>query len=98
MLKHIVMFRRKPGIGMNTEIEAAFFARLQHLDREIDLVRGWKLTRNELDRASSWLCVLESSFDDARALDDYMKHPAHQAIVGSLREYFEWATCDYTLT
>ena len=96
MLTHIVLFRRKAGIAKDADIESQFFERLRHLDQQIDLIRGWKLNANELDRPTSWLYVLESRFESVEALDAYLKHPAHQAVVADLKAYFEWAACDYS--
>lgn len=96
MLVHIVMFRRNPGIERDPAIERAFVSGLDGLPQRIALIRHWCLSVNELERPTSWHYVLESSFDDAAALDAYLTHPAHVAVVGSLRHYFDWAVCDYT--
>ena len=58
---------------------------------------GWKLITNELDRPICWGYVLESQFEDASALNEYLFHPLHQALIADLKPYFEWAAVDYTL-
>lgn len=90
------MFRRRPGVERDAAVEADFFARLGALPASVPLIRHWRLSANELERPASWHYVLESTFDDAAALNAYLVHPAHLAVVGSLRHYFEWAACDYT--
>lgn len=95
MLTHIVMFRRKPGVDADVAVEARFFEQLGALHSQVPLIRRWRLSKNELERPTSWHYVLESAFDDVAALDAYLVHPAHVAVVGALRHYFEWAACDY---
>ena len=96
VLIHIVMFRRKPGNEPDAAVEARFFDQLGALHSQVPLIRRWRLSRNQLARPTSWSYVLESAFDDVAALDAYLVHPAHVAVVGSLRHYFDWAVCDYT--
>ena len=52
---------------------------------------------NELDRPIGWDYVLESAVDDAAALQEYLLHPLHQALIADLKPYFEWAAVDYTI-
>lgn len=96
MMRHIVMFRRRPDVAKQTELERTLIRRMQVLDREIDFVRGWHVAANELDRPICWDYVLESTFDDAEAVARYLPHPAHQALVADLKHYFEWVAVDYT--
>lgn len=92
------MFRRRPDVERDAALEARFAEQLGALPAAIASIRRWRLSTNELRRAASWDFVLESAFDDEAALDAYLVDPAHTAIVGSLRHYFEWAACDYTIT
>lgn len=96
MMKHIVMFRRRPGVAKQEALERSLIGRMRGLDREIDFVRGWRVSANELDRPICWDYVLESTFDDAQAVARYLPHPAHQALVTDLKQYFEWVAVDYT--
>lgn len=41
--------------------------------------------------------VLESSFESVEALNAYLFHPLHQALIADLKPYFEWAAVDYTV-
>jgi len=97
MLNHIVMFRRKPDVVANAGLEASLVERMDALGTQIAGIRGWRLSTNELDRPICWGYVLESRFDDASALNDYLFHPLHQALIADLKPYFEWAAVDYTL-
>lgn len=97
MLKHIVLFRRKADVAADATLEKALVARMDALGTQITGIRGWKLSANELDRPVCWGYALESQFDDASALNDYLFHPLHQALITDLKPYFEWAAVDYTM-
>jgi hypothetical protein len=96
MMRHIVMFRRRPEVEKQAALETALIERMRTLDRQIDFVRGWRVSANELDRPICWDYVLESTFDDEAAVGRYLPHPAHQALVADLKPYFEWVAVDYT--
>lgn len=97
MMQHIVMFRRRPDVDRQMPLEQQLIERMRTLDREIDFVRAWRVSANELDRPICWDYVLESTFDDAEAVARYLPHPAHQALIADLKPYFEWVAVDYTL-
>lgn len=96
MMRHIVMFRRLPGVEKQPALEQHLVERMRNLESEIDFIRGWHVAANELDRPICWDYILESSFDDAEAVARYLPHPAHQALVAELKQYFEWVAVDYT--
>jgi len=97
MMRHIVMFRRLPGVEFQPEREAVLVAQMRDLREEIDFIRDWRVAANELDRPICWDYILESSFDDADAVARYLPHPAHQALVADLKQYFEWVAVDYSV-
>lgn len=97
MLRHIVLFRRKADVAQDPAGEAALVARMDALGADIPAIKSWRVARNEIDRPICWDYVLESEVADAAALDDYLFHPLHQALVADLKPYFEWAAVDYTL-
>jgi hypothetical protein len=96
MMKHIVMFRRLSSVPKNAELEAHLVQWMKHLKNDIDFARSWKVSANELDRPICWDYVLETTFDDAEAVNRYLPHPAHVALVTELKKYFEWVAVDYT--
>ncbi|WP_028237887.1 Dabb family protein [Stutzerimonas azotifigens] len=98
MMKHIVMFRRIPGVEPQAELEERLVERMRLLPNSIDFVRDWRVSANELDRPICWDYILESTFDDAQAVAEYLPHPAHQALVADLKQYFEWVAVDYTIS
>lgn len=97
MMRHIVMFRRLPGVDPQPELEAGLVAQMRGLREKIDFIRDWRVAANELDRPICWDYILESSFDDADGVARYLPHPAHQALVTDLKQYFEWVAVDYSV-
>ena len=96
MLNHIVLFKRKPEVARQPQLEQSLVQCMRELETKIHGIRGWKISANELRRPISWDYVLESRFEDKRALDTYLQHPAYLALVSLLKVYFDWAACDYT--
>lgn len=96
MMRHIVMFRRLPGVEKQPELESRLVQGMRDLEGKIDFIRGWKVAANELDRPICWDYLLDSAFDDAQAVERYLPHPAHQALVADLKQYFEWVAVDYS--
>ncbi|MFS2092964.1 Dabb family protein [Pseudomonas sp. Pseusp11] len=97
MMRHIVLFRRLADVEPQPELEARLVARMRHLKEKIDFIRDWKVAANELDRPICWDYILESGFDDAAAVERYLPHPSHQALVADLKQYFEWVAVDYSV-
>ncbi len=97
MLRHIVMFRRLANVPANPALEADLTRRMVELGRQIPVINEWLVRKNELDRPICWDYVLDCTVDDAQALNDYLFHPLHQALVADLKAYFEWAAVDFTV-
>ncbi|AVD90125.1 Stress responsive A/B Barrel Domain protein [compost metagenome] len=97
MMRHIVMFRRLASVAPQPELEARLVDRMRDLAEQIDFIRDWTVAANELDRPICWDYILDSSFDDAAAVERYLPHPAHQALVADLKQYFEWVAVDYSV-
>ena len=97
MMRHIVLFRRLPGVEAQPDLEAVLVARMRDLTGQIDFIRDWTVAANELDRPICWDYILDSGFDDAAAVERYLPHPAHQALVADLKQYFEWVAVDYSV-
>lgn len=97
MMRHVVMFRRLAQVERQPELEQRLVARMRDLDQEIDFIRDWTVAANELDRPICWDYLLDAGFDDAAAVERYLPHPAHQALVADLKQYFEWVAVDYSV-
>lgn len=75
MIRHIVGFRFRPG---TTPAQlAGFLAAFRCLAEQIPEVRTLTVGPNLTDRDSSYPYLLNSTFDDMRALGRYLVHPAH---------------------
>ncbi|MEJ8847721.1 Dabb family protein [Variovorax rhizosphaerae] len=96
LMRHIVLFRRKAEVPEDALLEKTVTERMASLGTEIPAIQGWKFAANELSRPICWDYVLEAEVADAKALDAYLFHPLHQALVADLKPYFEWAAVDYT--
>jgi hypothetical protein len=97
MMRHIVLFRRLKDVAKNEVLEKALADRMTNLNQLIPDLHAWRVGKNEMDRAICWDYVLECEVSDASALDAYLFHPAHQALIADLKQYFEWAAVDYTV-
>ncbi|PRF32607.1 stress protein [Burkholderia multivorans] len=97
MIRHIVLFRRRPDVERDAALEARLAARMSALGADIPAIRLWRVAANELTRPISWDYILESEVDNAAELDAYLFHPLHVALVADLKPYFEWAAVDYTV-
>lgn len=97
MLNHIVLFRRRKDVAPDAQLEASLLERMDVLGAQIDAIRTWRLSANEVDRPICWDYVLESSVADVDGLNAYLFHPLHQALIADLKPYFEWAAVDYTV-
>ncbi|MBD1551169.1 Dabb family protein [Pseudomonas typographi] len=96
MMRHVVLFRRLPAVSENAALEAGLVEHMRTLEQQIDFARAWTVAANELDRPICWDYILDATFDDAEAVARYLPHPAHQALVADLKQYFEWVAVDYT--
>ena len=97
MLRHVVMFRRKRDVAKDEALERSLVDRLDALGSQIPGMRGWRVGANELEGPISWDYVLESEADGVAALQAYLIHPLHKAVLKDARSYFEWAAVDFTV-
>ena len=97
MLRHVVMFRRKRDVAKDDALELSLVDRMAALGQQIPGIRAWRVGVNELEGPISWGYVLESEADDVAALQGYLVHPLHKAVLKDSRSYFEWAAVDFTV-
>ncbi len=96
MLRHVVLFRRKPEVPQDTALEKALTDRMASVGASIPAIRGWTFAANEIVRPICWDYLLDARVDDKQGLDAYLFHPLHQALIADLKPYFEWVAVDYT--
>ncbi|MGX9936579.1 Dabb family protein [Advenella kashmirensis] len=97
MIRHIVLFRRKPIVPQNPELEQSLVQRMTDLGKQIEFIRRWRVSANEVLRPICWDYALESEVDDIESLNNYLVHPLHQSLISDLKSYFEWVAVDYTV-
>lgn len=79
MLKHMVVFKKKPETDETTLQE--IMVRLEALVGEIPGLTELRCTRSlPSERPVVWTFLLDSTLDDEAALATYVAHPAHVAV------------------
>jgi len=85
MIHHTVLLRWKPTTS--PEIQSQLAGKLLALKNAIPEIRAIATGINkDPESAKEWPFVLEVQVDDLAALQRYIDHPAHQAVVKELRE------------
>ncbi len=99
MIKHFVMWKLKD--------EAEGASKVENIEKMRRLLEGcsalvpgigrFEVGVAEAGYASTYDVVLHSEFDDTEALNGYLQHPQHQALVAFIRAVTEARQCvDYT--
>ena len=79
MIRHVVMFRKKPETDDSTIQE--IMARLEGLKGQVPELIGIRCYRGlPSDRPVAYTFLLDSMLADADALAGYLRHPAHVAV------------------
>lgn len=97
MLRHIVMFKYRSGVGKDDPRVADAYARLARLPAQIPEVLAWEQGYNVSGRDIAHDLALCSSFEDQEALQRYSDHPAHRAVVELLHQICTWHVVDYSV-
>ena len=95
MLRHIVIFKYRGGIGKEDPRVTDVYARLARLPAQIPEVRAWEQGYNVSGRDIAYDLALYSSFENQQALQRYSDHSAHRAVVELLHEVCTWHIVDY---
>lgn len=95
MIKHMVMFKKKPETDETTLQE--IMDRLEGLYGEIHGLMGIRCYRSlPSDRPVVWAFLLDSTLADADALRAYIAHPQHVAVNEWMSPFLESrAVIDY---
>ena len=87
MIKHIVVFKFKPGL---TEAQRqSLVDGLNALPALISDIKSMKVVKSVPGRPAPYSIALFSEFEDLAALDRYVAHPDHQKIVKLVNELSE---------
>lgn len=95
MLRHMVMFKKKPDTDEATV--QAIMARLEGLKEHIADLKAVRCYRAlPSDRPVMWTFLLDSALADTDALKAYLGHPAHVAVNEWMTPFLESrAVVDY---
>lgn len=91
MLKHVVMWKLKEeALGMDrAALGAAMKQRLEALVGQVPSIRSLEVGLNVVPGDTARDVVLVSRFDDLAGLQAYVDHPAHQAVLGFVKQAVE---------
>ncbi|MEU6385057.1 Dabb family protein [Streptomyces bauhiniae] len=95
MIRHLVLFKLDEGVGREEPRVQEGVAAFHTLGGQIDELRSWECGWNVTDRPIAYDFAINSSVEDAGALQRYLDHPAHQAGVALWREFATWVIADY---
>jgi len=95
MIRHMVMFRKKPETDDATVRE--IMGRLEGLYGDIRGLMGIRCYRSlPSDRPVVWTFLLDCTLADAAALKEYLAHPAHPEVNEWMSSFLESrAVIDY---
>jgi hypothetical protein len=97
MIRHLVLFKLKPGVARNDPRVAEAVTRMATLPAKLPQILTWEHGWNFTDRPIAHDYGLNATFATRAELDYYLPHPAHQELVIGAREVFDWVICDYEI-
>lgn len=97
MIRHVVLFRFRPGVDWSdARARAAEAATASHPDH-IEEILDWEFGRNMTERAVAYDFALIGTFADREAIDRYLNHPDHVRGVELWKEIATWVVADFTV-
>jgi hypothetical protein len=97
VIRHLVLFKLKDGVGRDEERVRAGVEAFGALPGKIAELRSWEQGWNVSDRPIAYDFAINCSVEDQAALTAYLEHPAHQAGVALWREFATWVIADYPI-
>jgi hypothetical protein len=89
-----VLFKVNEGLTLSDPPVRGAYEALAGLSGHIDVLRSWRVERNLKSGPTSCDFALVADVDDLTALQHYIDHPAHQAVVTLLRQACTWISVD----
>jgi quinol monooxygenase YgiN len=99
MFTHIVLWKLQESAGGRTRAENARLVkeRLEEIANMLDGVRRFEVGINEVPGDDAADVALFAEFESRDAFQAYYQHPAHQAVVGFIKEVrVDRRVIDYT--
>jgi len=94
MIRHLIFFKFKPDVEKSA-VQGALES-LRALPAQISAIKKFEVGENIIQSARSWDAALIGEYESLPALDEYIKHEAHQAVVAQLGAVCERvASVDY---
>lgn len=87
MIRHVVMFKLKPGVSPARRDEWLETSRRVHA--EIDIVRAYSIGVDLLRQSRSYDVAVVADFDNLEDVRAYAEHPLHLSAVELSRELSE---------
>ncbi|MFL6124149.1 Dabb family protein [Actinophytocola sp.] len=94
MIRHIVLFKLKPGIHWGDERVAAAERKAEQVGARVTELIEWRVGRNVSARDIAYDYVVMGLVRDDEALQRYLVHPFHQESVALWREISDWVVAD----
>ncbi|MHB1613805.1 MAG: Dabb family protein [Actinomycetes bacterium] len=94
MIRHIVLFRRHPGMAADDPAVVAAVAAAAELGRRIPGILAWSFGPNVTEREIAYDYGLVADLPDQQALRAYLEHPAHLRVITELRGVATWVIAD----
>lgn len=95
MIRHIVLFKLKPGVSHEDPRVTQWMHMMRELPKQIPTCVDWEFGWNITDRPIAYDFGLNSSFGTREELAAYLPHPDHQAMVAVAKQVADWIICDY---
>ncbi|MEV7597152.1 Dabb family protein [Kitasatospora sp. NPDC101157] len=94
MIRHVVLFKFKPGIDWNDPRAGAAEHTASLVGKEVPDLREWRWGRNVSPREIAYDFLVEGLLDDMEAVERYLVHPFHQDAIRQWREISDWVIAD----
>ena len=94
MIRHIVLFKLKPGVTRADPRVAVAEEMARRVGDEVGCLREWYAARNISTRGVAYDFVVIGLVEDEPALEAYMTDPFHLRAIERWREISDWVVVD----
>ncbi|WP_405590518.1 Dabb family protein [Streptomyces sp. NBC_01190] len=94
MIRHIVLFKFKPGISWEAPVAQEAERICRQVGAEVPELREWIVGRNITPRDIAYDLAVIGLVDDEEALRRYLVDPFHQKAIALWREISDWVVAD----
>lgn len=94
MIRHIVLFKLKPGLGWSDPAVLEAERHAAQVGREVPELREWRTGRNISRRAIAYDFAAIGLVDDEDALERYLVHPFHRESIEMWKRISDWVVAD----